>query len=149
MLELAAGLLSLSLFIRYGLTYQYFLYLLFTCGLFVISLIDLRHKIIPFLNQHIINIRIPFLNPFDQFLNKFFFWNLRKIQTTKPKASIRNTQPYVLSPAMREKSPATTRTQMMAAIRSHMVLSIFMFQPRTLQGNPNIWCHLPGRHHSD
>jgi leader peptidase (prepilin peptidase)/N-methyltransferase len=35
------------LFIRYGLTNQYFLYLLFTCSLFTISIIDLHHKIIP------------------------------------------------------------------------------------------------------
>jgi leader peptidase (prepilin peptidase)/N-methyltransferase len=47
LVELAIGLLSLTMFIRYGLTYQYFLYLLFACGLFVISLIDLHHQIIP------------------------------------------------------------------------------------------------------
>lgn len=47
LVELATGLLSLVLFIRYGFTYQYFLYLLFACSLFVISLIDLHHKIIP------------------------------------------------------------------------------------------------------
>ena len=47
LVELAAGLLSLALFIRYGLTYQYFMYLIFTLDLFIISFIDLRHKIIP------------------------------------------------------------------------------------------------------
>jgi leader peptidase (prepilin peptidase)/N-methyltransferase len=41
------GLLSLALFIRYGLSYQYFLFLLFTADLVTISFIDLQHKIIP------------------------------------------------------------------------------------------------------
>jgi leader peptidase (prepilin peptidase) / N-methyltransferase len=45
--EALTGLLSLSLFITYGLTYQYILYLLFTASLLTISVIDLHHKIIP------------------------------------------------------------------------------------------------------
>jgi leader peptidase (prepilin peptidase)/N-methyltransferase len=45
--EAMAGLLSLSLFIRYGLSYQYFLFLLFVATLVTIAFIDLHHKIIP------------------------------------------------------------------------------------------------------
>jgi leader peptidase (prepilin peptidase)/N-methyltransferase len=45
--EALAGLLSLALFIRYGLSYQYFLFLGFILALVTISFIDLRHKIIP------------------------------------------------------------------------------------------------------
>ena len=45
--EVLTGCLSMALFIRYGLSYQYFLYLLFTSLLIVISVIDLHHQIIP------------------------------------------------------------------------------------------------------
>jgi len=45
--EALTGLLSMALFIRYGISYQYFLYLLFTATLLTISFIDLHHKIIP------------------------------------------------------------------------------------------------------
>jgi leader peptidase (prepilin peptidase)/N-methyltransferase len=45
--EALTGLLSLALFIRYGLSYQYFLLLLFAATLITISFIDLHHKIIP------------------------------------------------------------------------------------------------------
>ncbi len=45
--EALVGLLSLALFIRYGLTYQYFLFFLFTAILVTISFIDLHHQIIP------------------------------------------------------------------------------------------------------
>lgn len=45
--EALTGLLSLAFFIRYGLSYQYFLLLLFAATLITISFIDLRHKIIP------------------------------------------------------------------------------------------------------
>jgi len=45
--EAVTGLLSLALFIKYGLSYQYFLYLLFTTSLVAISFIDLQHQIIP------------------------------------------------------------------------------------------------------
>jgi len=45
--ELTTGLMSLALFIRYGITYQYILYLLFMGSLLVITFIDLHHKIIP------------------------------------------------------------------------------------------------------
>ncbi|MBW1805533.1 MAG: prepilin peptidase [Deltaproteobacteria bacterium] len=47
LVELIAGLLSLSLFTRYGLSSSYPLYLLFSLSLVVISFIDLQHKIIP------------------------------------------------------------------------------------------------------
>jgi len=47
LVEALTGLLSVALFIRYGLSYQYFLYLLFTSVLVTISFIDLHHKIIP------------------------------------------------------------------------------------------------------
>ncbi len=45
--EVLTGSLSIALFIRYGLSYQYFLFLLFVALLIVISVIDLHHKIIP------------------------------------------------------------------------------------------------------
>ena len=45
--EALSGLLSVALFIRYGLTYQYFLFLLFAAILVTISFIDLYHQIIP------------------------------------------------------------------------------------------------------
>jgi len=45
--EAMTGVLSVVLFIRYGPTYQYILYLLFTAALVTISFIDLHHKIIP------------------------------------------------------------------------------------------------------
>lgn len=45
--EALAGFFSVALFIRYGLSYQYFLYMLFTSILLIISFIDLHHKIIP------------------------------------------------------------------------------------------------------
>jgi leader peptidase (prepilin peptidase)/N-methyltransferase len=47
LVEALTGLLSVALFIRYGLSYQYFLYLLFTSVLVTVSFIDLHHKIIP------------------------------------------------------------------------------------------------------
>jgi leader peptidase (prepilin peptidase)/N-methyltransferase len=45
--EAITGLLSLALFIRYGLSYQYILFFLFTATLVTISFIDLDHQIIP------------------------------------------------------------------------------------------------------
>jgi leader peptidase (prepilin peptidase)/N-methyltransferase len=47
LVELITGLLSLFLFVRYGLSHQYFLLLIFSASLIVISIIDLRHQIIP------------------------------------------------------------------------------------------------------
>ena len=46
-MEAITGLLSLALFIRYGLSYQYILFFLFTATLVTISFIDLDHQIIP------------------------------------------------------------------------------------------------------
>jgi leader peptidase (prepilin peptidase)/N-methyltransferase len=45
--ELISGLLSMALFIRYGLSPQYFVFLVFSASLIIISFIDLHHKIIP------------------------------------------------------------------------------------------------------
>lgn len=45
--ELLTGLLSTALFVRYGVSPQYFLFLAFSASLVVVSFIDLRHKIIP------------------------------------------------------------------------------------------------------
>ena len=45
--EAITGLLSLALFIRYGLSFQYLLFLLFAATLVTISFIDLDHQIIP------------------------------------------------------------------------------------------------------
>jgi leader peptidase (prepilin peptidase)/N-methyltransferase len=47
LVELVTGLLSLFLFVKYGLSHQYFLLLIFSASLIVISIIDLRHQIIP------------------------------------------------------------------------------------------------------
>ena len=47
LVELIMGLLSVSLFIRYHLSHQYFLFLLFTASLVLISYIDMGEKIIP------------------------------------------------------------------------------------------------------
>ena len=45
--ELMVGFMSLALYIRYGLSFQYILFLLFVSVLIAISFIDLQHKIIP------------------------------------------------------------------------------------------------------
>jgi leader peptidase (prepilin peptidase)/N-methyltransferase len=45
--EIITGLLSTALFVRYGLSAQYFLLFLFVASLITISFIDLQHKIIP------------------------------------------------------------------------------------------------------
>jgi leader peptidase (prepilin peptidase)/N-methyltransferase len=47
LVELIMGLLSLCLFVKYKLSHQYFLFLVFSASLIVISFIDLRHQIIP------------------------------------------------------------------------------------------------------
>jgi len=47
MVECVTGLLSLMLFIIYGFTFQYLLWLLFAVTLVVISVIDLNYRIIP------------------------------------------------------------------------------------------------------
>ena len=47
LVEVLTGLLSLALFSRYGLSYQYFIFLLFLATLVTISFIDLDHQIIP------------------------------------------------------------------------------------------------------
>ena len=47
LVELITGLLSVSLFIRYGISGGYFLFLAFSASLVVISFIDLQHQIIP------------------------------------------------------------------------------------------------------
>jgi len=45
--ELATGLLSLALFIRYDLSFQYGVFFLFMVLLLIISFIDLHHQLIP------------------------------------------------------------------------------------------------------
>jgi leader peptidase (prepilin peptidase)/N-methyltransferase len=45
--ELLAGLLSLALFLKFGLSLSYFVYLTFSASLLVITFIDLDHQIIP------------------------------------------------------------------------------------------------------
>ena len=45
--ELIMGLLSLGLFLKFGLSPQYFLFFLFSAALVIISFIDLQHQIIP------------------------------------------------------------------------------------------------------
>lgn len=45
--ELTSGLLSTALFIRYGLSIQYFMLFAFCASLLIIAFIDIDHKIIP------------------------------------------------------------------------------------------------------
>lgn len=45
--EAISGLLSVALFLRYGFNLHYFMFLLFSLSLVVISFIDIQHKIIP------------------------------------------------------------------------------------------------------
>jgi leader peptidase (prepilin peptidase)/N-methyltransferase len=45
--ELLAGLLSLALFLKFGLSLSYFVYLTFSAALLVITFIDIDHQIIP------------------------------------------------------------------------------------------------------
>ncbi len=45
--EAVSGLISLGLFMRYGLSLHYLLFFLYAASLVVISFIDLRHQIIP------------------------------------------------------------------------------------------------------
>lgn len=45
--EALTSLLSMALFIKYGLSFQYFLFLLFAASLVTVSFIDLNHQIIP------------------------------------------------------------------------------------------------------
>ncbi|MFC1819814.1 prepilin peptidase [Thermodesulfobacteriota bacterium] len=47
LVELITGLLSISLFTRYHLNHEFFLFLVFSSALIIISFIDLRHQIIP------------------------------------------------------------------------------------------------------
>lgn len=47
LVELITGLLTVALFIRFGLSVQLFLFLAFSASLVVITFIDLQHKIIP------------------------------------------------------------------------------------------------------
>jgi leader peptidase (prepilin peptidase)/N-methyltransferase len=47
MVELISGLLSMALFVRYGLSIQYALLFAFSATLVIISFIDLQHQIIP------------------------------------------------------------------------------------------------------
>ena len=45
--ELLSGSLSMSLFVKYGLTPHYFLLYFFSASLIIITFVDLQHKIIP------------------------------------------------------------------------------------------------------
>ena len=45
--EAMTGAISMVLFIKYGLNYQYFIFFLFLTSLLVVSFIDFHHKIIP------------------------------------------------------------------------------------------------------
>ena len=47
LVELITGLLSIALFIRYGVSFQYVLFFLFSASMVVISFIDLQWQIIP------------------------------------------------------------------------------------------------------
>ena len=47
LVELITGLLSVALFVRYGISGSYFLFLAFSAALVIISFIDLQHQIIP------------------------------------------------------------------------------------------------------
>jgi leader peptidase (prepilin peptidase)/N-methyltransferase len=63
--ELITALLSLFLFWKYGLSFQYFFAFVFVCTLIIITFIDLKHQIIPDI------ITLPGIPIF--FLSTFFF----------------------------------------------------------------------------
>ncbi|MBW2596587.1 MAG: prepilin peptidase, partial [Deltaproteobacteria bacterium] len=46
-IELLTAVMSLLLFLKYGLSFEYLFSFVFTCALIVITFIDLKHQIIP------------------------------------------------------------------------------------------------------
>ncbi len=47
LVELLTGLLFVALFNKYGLSYDFFFYMVLACGLIIATFIDIRHRIIP------------------------------------------------------------------------------------------------------
>lgn len=47
LVELLTAMMFVALFSRYGLSYDFFVYVTFTCGLIVASFVDIPHRIIP------------------------------------------------------------------------------------------------------
>ena len=47
LVELLTALLFLIFFIRYGLNYDFFIFLVFICGLIIATFVDIQHRIIP------------------------------------------------------------------------------------------------------
>ena len=47
LVELITAVTFLVFFMRYGLTYDFFVYTLFTCGLIIATFVDIKHRIIP------------------------------------------------------------------------------------------------------
>jgi len=47
LVEILAGLLSLALFLKFGLSTDYFVYLTFSLSLVVVTFIDMQHRLIP------------------------------------------------------------------------------------------------------
>lgn len=47
LVELLTALMFLALFNRYGLSYDFFIFLVFSCGLIIATFVDIQHRIIP------------------------------------------------------------------------------------------------------
>jgi leader peptidase (prepilin peptidase) / N-methyltransferase len=47
LVELLTALISVALFIRYGLTYDFFIYMVMAWGLIIATFVDIQHRIIP------------------------------------------------------------------------------------------------------
>lgn len=47
LVELLTALLFLAIFSRYGLSYDFFVFCLFACGLIIATFVDIQHRIIP------------------------------------------------------------------------------------------------------
>jgi leader peptidase (prepilin peptidase)/N-methyltransferase len=47
LVELLTALISLALFVRFGLTYDFFVYMVLAWGLIVATFVDIQHRIIP------------------------------------------------------------------------------------------------------
>ncbi len=47
LVELLTALMFLAVFNRYGLSYDFFIFIIFICGLIIATFVDIRHRIIP------------------------------------------------------------------------------------------------------
>jgi leader peptidase (prepilin peptidase)/N-methyltransferase len=69
--EFITGLLSIALFVKYGISLQYFMFLLFSASMIVISFIDLQWQIIP----DVISVPGIFIGVIVSFLSNNIEWH--------------------------------------------------------------------------